>query len=254
MDTTDNTSIAPLFAPEPASAPPAPAEQAAPFAPQQTDYNLAPTVTPPVPPVAPAEPQPHAPQTVPLAELIETRRRAQAAEQERQEIRQQNAQLMEALQRLTRPQQPAPQPIDPIADPEGAYHALEQRTQQMLLNQQLNFSEMRARDKFGGDVVDRALEAARQSGYVPTFVNRPDAYGEMVSWYQSQQVAQTVGTDLAAYEAQIRAKVIAELRAGATPPQNLPPSLSQATKTNGAPVVLGDDKDFFKQTMNPRRG
>ncbi len=261
MSTDSETNIGHLFAPE------APAPVDAPAAhsfeqpsPPDLDYGFTPQQQP-APVAPPAEvPQhvPPAPQTVPLAELIERRRQTQAAEQERQEIRAQNAQLMEALSRLTRPQQPAPQPIDPIADPEGAYHTLEHRMQSALLNQQLNFSEMRARDKYGNEAVDQALDAAQRAGYTQSFINRPDAYGEMIGWHQGQRLHQEIGQDPAAYKARIvaevKAELLAQMRGGQPVPPNLPPSLSSAAKANGATEIVGSDKDFFRQTLNRPRG
>lgn len=256
---TDETTIAHLFAADapdqaPAQAMPAHSDQQP--LPPDVDYGFNPQPQP-----APAAPQPEPqreePRQVPLAELIETRRRAQAAEQERQEMRQQNQQLMEALSRLTRPQQPAPQPIDPVADPEGAYQTLEQRMQSALLNQQLNFSEMRARDKHGNDLVDEALAAAQRAGYAQSFINRADAYGEMLNWYQGQKLQQEIGADPVAYRARIAAEVKAELlaqfRGGPSTPPNLPPSLSTATKANSAPEVVTDSRDFFNSMMSTRR-
>ncbi len=256
---TDDTNISHLFAPEAPDTAPAPAM---PHSDQQplppdVDYGFAPQQQPePVPQVQP-EPQHPAPQTVPLAELIDTRRRAQAAEQERQEMRQQNQQLMEALSRLTRPQQPAPQPIDPVADPEAAYAALQQQNQQELLTIRLDMSESFARQRFGDQAVNEALDAAHAAGINRHFAQHKDAYGEMMRWHQGQRLSQEIGSDPSAYEARIREKVKAEIlaqfRGGPSTPPNLPPSLSTATKANNAPEVLGDDKDFFRQTMNQHR-
>lgn len=249
MSTEDNTTIGHLFAEDQPSAP-VPAEQVPQHAPMQMDAPIqSPAVTPPAP-VVPAEPQP-VPHQVPLAELISERR-------ERQQLAQQNRELMEAISRLSRPQQPAPQPIDPVADPELAFHSLEQRMSDALLNQSLNFSESRARDKYGNDAVEQALDAALRNGYAETFKRRPDPYGEMVAWHQSQRVAQEIGTDPAAYrakvEAEVRAQILAQMRTGQAVPPNLPPSLSSAAKANSAPEVVGSDKDFFMSSMNQRRG
>lgn len=254
---TEETNIGHLFAPE---APDQVQSPAAPHAdpqpmPPDVDYGFNPQQQAlPAPQAEVPPPPPPAPQTVPLAELIETRRRAQAAEQERQEIRQQNQQLMEALSRLTRPQQPEPQPIDPIADPEAAFAALQHRQQQDLLTVRLDMSESFARQRFGDQAVEEALAAAHAAGINRHFAQHKDAYGEMMRWHQGQRLASEIGNDPAAYEARIRAKVIAEMQAGRAAPPNLPPSLSTATKANGAPEVVGSDKDFFRQTMNPRRG
>ena len=254
MDANDapNTTIDHLFAPESQPTPPdQPSFQAPPVNTGQEPQS--PVVIPPAPQLATQPDQPveqprEAPRTVPLSELIETRRRAQAAEQ-------QSAQLMEALQRLSQPQQPQPQPIDPISDPEGAYHALRQEMQQSLLTMHLDSSERQARVEYGHDVVDQALEAVTAAGYNQAFINRPDPYGELVTWYQGQRARQEIG-DPAAYraklEAEVRAKVLAEMKAGATVPPNLPPSLSSATRANSAPDIVPEAGDFFK-SMFARR-
>ena len=217
-------------------------------------------------------PQGEAPRMVPLPELMETRRRAQAAEEDARAIRQQNQQLIEAFQRLAanQPQtrQPQPQPIDPEIDPAGyarelemrlhsSITALDQKYQGALQNMQLNASESNARGQFGNDVVDAAFEAAQAAGYIPTFVSRADPYGELVDGYQGQRIKQEIGTtDLTAYRAQIeaetRAKILAELKAGTGAPTNLPPSLASATRASNAPEVVQDTGDFFKSMFDRR--
>lgn len=263
MDTNsgEDTTIAHLFNPEPAAAPAQLATEQ-PLPPDVSDgYNVPPPASEPapvVPPQAQPEPQPQAqPQThmVPLAELISERK-------ERQQYAQQVQQLTEAVRRLTQPQQQAPQPepIDPEVDPAGAFNALRSEFSTALLSQRLDFSETKAREVHGDEAVNAAFEAATKSGFRQAFVNKPDAYGEMVKWHKAQQLQQTIGTDPAAYaeqlKAQIRAQLLAEFKQGTPPPSNLPPSLSSATRATpaGTPEVIGSDKDFFKATMNPRRG
>jgi hypothetical protein len=263
MSTEDGeaTSIAHLFNPEPAAAPAPVVATEQPLPPDVGDsYTHLPTSQQqPVPPApAPAQPEvPPQPQShmVPLSELIAERR-------ERQELARRAQQLEDSMRRLTQPQpQPVQQPqIDPEVDPAGAFNALRGEFSQALLSQRLDFSEAKARDTHGNEAVDAAFDAAKQAGFTQAFVNRPDAYGEMVRWHKAQQLQQTIGNDPTAYtqqlEAQLRAKILAELKAGTPPPSNLPPSLSTATRATpqGTPEVIGSDKDFFRQTMNPRRG
>lgn len=214
----------------------------------------------PAPPVAQPEPQREQPRMVPLPELIETRKRAQEAERREQ-------MLLEALSRLNQgqPQQPQPQPqvIDPLADPEGAYHALQQRlaqqeqaTQERLLAIHLNTSERYARQAYGNDTVDRALEAVQAAGMNQMFLNRPDPYADLVSWYRGQVAAQEIG-DPTTYrqkiEAETRARILAEMRQGGPAPSNLPPSLATATRATTGTSDVGSDKDFFNQMMNRKR-
>jgi hypothetical protein len=193
---------------------------------------------------------------VPLPQLLDARHRAQTAEENLRAERQRIDQLEDAMRRLTQPQPQQPDPIDPELDPVGAFNALRGEMHQHILNTNLNVSERYARQAHGSEIVDAALQAAQRSGYTQTFVNRPDAYGEMVAWYQGQRAREEIGTDPSAYRARVaaeeRAKVLAELRTGAQPPANLPPSLSQATRTSNQAPLVESDGDFFKNTMNRR--
>lgn len=223
------TSIADLFVPE------APAAQ-----PQET-----PPVEQVQPPAPVAQPQPEPkPPTVPLAELLEQRHSRQLAEQEARHLRQQ----LEQFQRSTVAQQPPPPPIDPVADPEGAYRALAHEVQAQALTSRANTSEMLARRQYGDEKVDLAVQAAVKTGFNRNFITQADPYKALMDWHTAQAVAQQVGSDPAAYRERIRQEVIAELKAGrpAAVPQNIPPSLSTATNAlNSAPVVK-DDTDFFR--------
>ncbi len=262
MSDAHDTTIGMLFsANESVNAPQAP-EPVAPSQPAFLQQEQAPinplSETPVAPPPAAPEPQREAPR-VPLTELLETRKRAQEAER-------QNAQLIEAMQRLTamqqyqapREPQPAPQVIDPVSDPEGAYAALQQQMNEGMLNMHLNMSERYARTSHGNDAVDQALQAAVQAGYADHFKNRPDPYGEMVQWHQGQRLTQEVGPDLAAFKeklrGELRAELLASIKSGQPIPQNLPPSLAgSANAANPAAAdSLTSDRDFFRQTMNPR--
>lgn len=262
-DSGEATTIAHLFSPEPAAAPESTATEQ-PLSPDVTDgYNVPPPAVEPAPaaPQVQPEPQPQVqqPQTqmVPLVELISERR-------ERQESQRQIQQLTEAVRRLTQPQQqaPQPQPIDLLDDggQQAFANSIIQAVEHRFLNDSLNRSENAARGAHGDHAVDAALQAAQQAGMAQSFINRPDAYGEMVKWHQGQQLLATMGANPVAYEQalreRIRAEEIAKLKQGTPPPSNLPPSLSTATRANPntTPEVMGSDKDFFRQTMNPRRG
>jgi hypothetical protein len=256
----EDTTIAHLFNPEPAAAPAPVVATEQPLPPDVDSYTHLPpaqqqTVPAPQAEIQP-EPQPQS-HMVPLSELIAERR-------ERQELARRAQQLEDSMRRLSQPQpQPVQQPqpvIDPVEDPQGFVHAITHQIEQRFLNQSLNDSERRARESHGSETVDAAFEAARQSGFAQAFIHKPDAYGEMVKWHKAQQLASQIGSDPATYAAtlkeQIRAQVLAELKQGTPPPSNLPPSLSTATRANPqvSPDVVGSDKDFFRQTMNPKRG
>lgn len=190
---------------------------------------------------------------VPLKELTSEREKRQAAEKSREDearLRQQaedNARRwqadLEALQRRQQAAQnpPAPPP-DPLTDPEGAFSHLQQTFEQRLLNQSLNFSEGRARDKFGDETVNAALQAAQQANVTQHFVHRADAFADLVKWHKGQLNRQRVGDDVDAFEKRIREeerqKTIEDLKTGRvsvmpgqTPqqPQRFPGSLNDAT-------------------------
>lgn len=263
MDIADqSTTIDHLFAPEASEQGQAtPSEQPAP---PDLDSHQFQQHAPEAQPAATGQEQqqPQQQHQVPLSELIETRKRAQAAEEAARRAQQQLDQLNAEFRRFSQPQQPQPQQpqhvIDPVEDPQGFVNLVTQQIETRFLNNALNESERRARETHGSEAVDAAYEAAKQSGFAQAFTHKPDAYGEMVKWHKAQLLATQVGTDPAAYteqlKATLRAQILAEMKQGTPPPQHLPPSLSSATRANSAPDVMGSDKDFFRQTMNPRRG
>lgn len=286
-DTSASANLDSMFGPEPTPAAPpvaAPAStpELAPVTPPVDPFTgvpmqpqPAPVAEPPAPPEPPKPPTP----TVPLPELLEQRHRYQAERAAREAAERQNQQLMETLIRLQQqPQQPQqqPQPIDPLAEPERAFQALQQkiaeqdqalRTLPQAIMQQvqeqrrldnLEASRTRAREtaraKFGSDaIVDQAIDAAGKVGLDGHFAQQPDPIGAAVSWFQTQQVAQEVGADPAAYRAKIaaeeRARFIAELKQGQRP-SNIPPSITSATNSASAPSVVTSSRDFFSSMAN----
>lgn len=215
---------------------------------------------PEVPGQEPQGQQQQQPHQVPLSELIEERKRRQSAEEFQRNQQRRIDQLEQTMARLAQPQQPQQPEIDPFEDPNAFAQNLMQAVDQRFLNMSLNESERRARSEHGAEAVDAAFEAAQRSGFAQAFVNKPDAYGEMVRWYKAQQVAETIGADPNAYrqklEQEVRAKVLAEMRQGTPPPSNIPPSLSQATRASPQyqTEVVGSDKDFFNEMMDRKRG
>lgn len=219
---------------------------------------------PVVQPQAAPEPPPQPSRTVPLPELMEERHKRQLAEREREAARRE----LELVQRFIegqRQQQPPPPPIDPVADPEGAFRTLAERQamiaqqmQEQSLHQRANMSEMFARRDHGDDKVDAAIQAAIQSGLNRNFMMQPDPYGALMRWHAANHVVQEVGTDLQAYrqrvEAEVRARLEAELKAQGRPaPQNLPPSLSTATRAAVSSPQVQDTGDFFKSMFGKNR-
>jgi hypothetical protein len=193
------------------------------------------------------------------------------AEREAQYAREQLAQYQRALEAHQRAMQPQPQPIDPIAEPERAWAALQERNaalerqmQEQAVHQRANMSEMLARREHGPEKVDAAVQAAINAGLNRYFMQQPDPYSALMTWHNSQAIAQTVGTDLNAWKARHEAEVLAKygIKPGALPvatappaaaPQNLPPSLAGATRANLASPVEPSPSDFFNQMMAPRK-
>lgn len=264
------TSISHLFAPQNAApsteqANPQPSEQPTPpdvdFFHQPAAEAIPPQQPQPVPgqeqpPVQQQQPQPH---QVPLSELIEERKRRQSAEEFQRNQQREIDQLKQMMARITQPpQQPQPR-IDPLEDPDAFVHSIEHRIEQRFLNMTLNESERRARDTHGADAVEAALEAAQRSGFAQAFVNKPDAYGEMVRWHKAQQLQETIGVDPNAYKErlkqELKQQLLAEMRQGTPPPSNITPPLSSATRADPhQPAAIGSDKDFFNDMMNRKRG
>ncbi|CCB64469.1 hypothetical protein [Hyphomicrobium sp. MC1] len=235
---------------------------APPAAPEATAQSE--TVAEPAEQASDAEPKgyrdPSTGRFVPLKELTTEREKRQAAEKAREEearLRKESderiAQMERRFQEIERnqrqaqnPPQPQQPPPDPFVDPAGALAFERQNFQQALLNQRLNFSEMMARNKFGDQAVDQALQAAQQAGVInEQWVARSrDFYGDLMNWKKRQDVLSRVGEDPEAYEKSIeervRAKVLEELKTGnrsvmpgqapaAQPQPQFPGSLADAT-------------------------
>ena len=148
---------------------------------------------------------------------------------------------------------PPPQlePIDPVRDPEG----YTRRMRGVVLNERLNTSEMLALEKHGKETIDAETEYfQRRTQADPRLWNelysKPHPYQWMIDNNATARLHEEIGTDPAAYEAKIRAKIEAE-RSAAPPPVSpaagLPPSLASARSaaprgTNGfsGPPSLAD--------------
>lgn len=229
----------------------------------ETDQQAQPQPNPsqaqpePAPVVAPPAPEPV--RTVPLPELLEQRHARQLAEQEARHAKERLAEIQRALEAQYRASQPQPQPIDPVSDPEGFARAvlqenaaIKQQLSEQAVHQRANMSEMLARRDHGTEKVDQAVQQAIQSGLNRHFMAQPDPYGALMDWHNSRHIAQQVG-DLDAFRKKVREEVIAELKAGRSVPQNLPPSLSTATKANNSPEVVTEASDFFKSMFDKPR-
>lgn len=227
----------------------------------QTEQPVQQQVQTPTPP-APDPQVSQQPRTVPLPELMEERHKRQLAEREREASRRELAIYQQFLEAQRQAQQQPP--IDPVTDPEGAWHALKREQQEIArtlqeqaIHQRANMSEMLARREHGDAFIDEARDAAIQAGLNRNFMNQPDPYAALAQWYRSQKVASEVGTDLTAFlekkkqewlrEQSVQAKI-----GSAQAPQNLPPSLSTAARAGVPNTQVMDTGDFFK-TMFAKR-
>jgi hypothetical protein len=142
------------------------------------------------------------------------------------------------------PQQFQPQPIDPNVDPQGFVS----RVQEVVLNERLNTSEMMARQQYGAEAIETAIndfkEAAKSDpSLFPKLYANPHPYDWMVKEVERQRLLRDVGSDPAAYraklEAELRAKLEAEIaeRTQAQPQPSAAPRLapSLATARSAAP-------------------
>jgi hypothetical protein len=203
----------------------------------------------------PGEPAPHE-AIVPRSAYQKERERRQnwveragRAEAERDAL----AKQLEAAKAPPPQSTPPPQlePIDPVRDPEG----YTRRMRGVVLNERLNTSEMLALEKHGKETIDaETAYFQKRTQADPRLWNelysKPHPYQWMIDNKATARLHEEIGTDPAAYEAKIRAKIEAE-RGAAPPPVSpaagLPPSLASARSaaprgTNGfaGPPSLAD--------------
>lgn len=126
------------------------------------------------------------------------------------------------------------------------------------MHQRANTSEMLARGKYGDAAVEAARDAAVKAGLGNHFLTQANPYEAVMEWHRGKTLSEQVGPDLKAWETkkeqEIRARVLAEIQAVQRPGQPqvvLPPSLSTATRADGAPVVQ-DSADFFRDMLKKR--
>ena len=241
---------------QPMTPQPAPVPEVQPAAPeQQADAQ------PPAPAPEPPKPTPQ----VPLPELLETRHRAQMAERENQLLREQMAMFQRSIEAQQQPVQQQQPPLDPVGDPEGFARAmlqenahLRRQLQTVAENMPAHITEHLIREKYGDEAVDAAVKAAHEAGLGGYFMKQKSPYKSLMEWRNNQTIAQQIGPDLKAWEtkkeAEIEARILAKhgIRQPAPVPQNIPPSLSTATRANGAVPVVESANDFFKSLFQPK--
>lgn len=118
----------------------------------------------------------------------------------------------ELERRLQQGQPQAPQYVDPIADPQAFYQTFEQRMQQVQLVQRLEFSEMRAADKHGPDVVDetRAWLTTRPD-MEQWAMSQRDPWNAAIAEFKKIKLAEEIGDDPNAWRESERERLRREL-------------------------------------------
>jgi hypothetical protein len=158
--------------------------------------------------------------------------RASRAEAERDALTKQLEEARKAPPPAAAPPSRQFEPIDPARDPEGYTRNL----RGVVLNERLNVSEMMAVDKHGKDVIEQETKyfqerAAADPRLFAELYSKPHPYQWMIDTNATARLHEEIGTDPAAYEAKIRAKIEAERGAGPapiSPAAGLPPSLANA--------------------------
>lgn len=209
---------------------------------------------------------------VPLKELRTERQKRQEEARLRAEAEGRAAAYERQLQALMQqqrqpaaPQEQQVQPPDPLMDPHGFAQYQQAMFQQQLFNERANFSEMRARDKFGDQAVDAAMEAikAAPQEIKARLYRANDPYGELIRWHKQNSFLSKVGNDPDAYEKQLveqtRAALLADLKAGKikldgqpVPQQRFPGTLADQTSASVAQTAHLSD-DAMMQSVFARR-
>lgn len=216
----------------------------------------------------PAQQQPEA--QIPSWRLREERERREAIERQFNDERMARARLEEQMRQLQAQMQPQQPPPDMFADPEAWQRHLTQTVQSTTEQVRYDLSEDWARDKFGNEKVNAALDwMGKNLG--PAERERIRAsrnpYREMVSLYDERQTLQQIGGDLTAYRNKVldealndqtfMQKVADRLRAGNQPanPTNgqrpvvqLPPSLNRAPGASNQSTE-GSDSDMSDSAL-----
>ena len=213
--------------------------------------------TPTEPPPEPADAEPPAPREgepiVPRRAFEDERHKRQSwveraarAEALAEEHKTQAAALKAQLEELKRPQQqPAQlqqvQMPDPQYDPHGFARAFAAQTEQRLLNDRLNMSELMLREKIGPEKVQEYVAefkqlAADDPSLSQKLYSQPHPYG----WLQEHvdQVRLRIERSAPDYEAKMRAKWEAE-RAAEAPPVPVSPAVGMAPSLATARSVAG---------------
>jgi hypothetical protein len=155
-------------------------------------------------------------------------------------------------------QMPPLQPIDPAQDPVG----FTARLQQVLLNERLNNSEERIREKIGDDKLNEYVAefkqlAQRDQTLFGKLYSQTNPYGWMVREVDRLRHLREVGDDPSAYRAKIEAEARArwEAEAKAVPPPSpavgMQPSLATARSVAGRTASTWTGEPSLEDVLAP---
>jgi hypothetical protein len=247
-----NEALDSFLASETQAAPPEPVPREAPEPRQEAPEPKAEATRQPESKAAEKPPEDDAEPPQPLdGEPVIPRRAYEDERRKRQDWKEKAARLEGELAAYKRQQeearQPPPeqmpplQPIDPAQDPVG----FTARIQQVLLNERLNNSEERLREKIGDDKLNEYVGefkemAQRDQTLFGKLYSQTNPYGWMVREVDRLRHLREVGDDPSAYrakiEAEARARWEAEAKAAPPPPSpaaGMQPSLATARSVAG---------------------
>lgn len=169
---------------------------------------------------------------VPLAVVLDDREKRQRAEQERDQLRAQLAHFQR--------QQQQPQTLpDPIEDANGYGQFILSQVQQATMANRLQMSRFFAEEKFGAQTVAEAMAwfDNQPRAVSEQFLSAPSPFHAAVAHYQSHKAAEERSSP--DYEANLRAKIKAELMAEMAQPSptpRIPPSMARSGNSGNDPA------------------
>jgi hypothetical protein len=204
---------------------PAPAEQQI-GEPMEETGEKDPAAAPPAE-ADPSKEEPKESRTVPVKALEDERRKRQDIERQFADLQR----VLTAQQKTPKgPEQPQQAP-DWFTDPEGAARHLQSQFEQQRLWDRGVMSETLAKEKYGNEIVDEAVQAALAAGIARHFyVGSSHPYADVVAWYKKQKVLSEIGDDPDAYRQKLREEVLAELG------QQVPSQPQVSAQKSKAPV------------------
>lgn len=167
-------------------------------------------------------------------------------------------------------QQPAPEPPDVFADPQGWQSFLAQQQSAALTNQRYEFSEMLARQHYGDERVNEAEQWAMANvgpAEKARIGNSKHPYAELIRVQEEKKTLAEIGSDPKAYREKIlaeamkdpafQAKVVETLKSASAPGTKpattivLPPSINKATAAASPHDEAGgmSDSELFAFAM-----